>query len=95
MFSLFGCVGQLAYNRFTVPRDLEVESKPGFWRRMSERSFSPVTILSNDEYAEMLREKLLRVDAEIAVIDDKIAALRKEQDADAALSNEKKALTER
>ena len=83
MFSLFGCLGQIATNKFTAPREISVDSKPGFWRRMSEKSYSPVTVLSNEEYAEMLQEKLLRVEAEIAVIDDKIAALKKqERDAD-------------
>lgn len=35
-------------------------------------------VLNNEEYAAMLRERQLKVDVEIAVIDEKIAALRKE-----------------
>lgn len=43
---------------------------------MSERSFSPVTVLTNEEYAEMLRKKQTKLDVEVSIIDDKIAALK-------------------
>jgi hypothetical protein len=33
-------------------------------------------VLSDEEYEDMLREKLLKVDAEIALVDENIAALR-------------------
>ena len=79
MFSIFGCLGQLAHTRFTARPDPDTASKPGFWRRMSEKSFSPVKVMSNEEYADWLREKVLRVDVEISILEDKIAALRKEQ----------------
>lgn len=46
---------------------------------MSERSFSPVTVLTNEQYAEMLREKMLKLDVEISIIEDKIAALESQQ----------------
>lgn len=46
---------------------------------MSERSWTPFRVLSNDEYAEMLREKALKLDVEIAVLDDKIVALKEQQ----------------
>jgi hypothetical protein len=34
-------------------------------------------VLSDEEYEVMLREKLLRVNAELAIIDDKMEKLRK------------------
>ena len=76
MFSLFGFAGQVAYNSFSARRLVGVKEGPGFWRRMAEKSWSPVTVMSNEEYAERLREKMLKVDVEIAIIDDKIEALR-------------------
>ena len=36
-------------------------------------------ILSDEEYEEMLRQKLLRVNAEVSVIEDDIESLRKSQ----------------
>ena len=82
MFSIFGLVGQLGVNAFSerpIPRD-EPVAKPGFWKRMSEKRFSPVKVLSNEEYANMLEEKMLRVDAEIAILEDRIFALRREEE---------------
>ncbi|KAH7037824.1 uncharacterized protein B0I36DRAFT_359464 [Microdochium trichocladiopsis] len=38
--------------------------------------YSPMTRLSDREYADRLEERLLRVDAEIAIIDETIAGLR-------------------
>jgi hypothetical protein len=53
------------------------------WRPSSEPSkgflrskWSPVTYLSDQEYEKILQEKLLRVDAEIAVVDDTIREIR-------------------
>ena len=34
--------------------------------------WSPMKVLSDEEYERMLQEKLLRVEAEIAVLDEKI-----------------------
>lgn len=63
-------------NTMSARRDRQTDAGPGFWRRMSERSFSPVTVLTNEEYAQMLRKKQLKLDVEISIIDDKIAALK-------------------
>jgi hypothetical protein len=49
----------------------------GFWESMT--SIGVVTHLTDEQYAEMLRERLLKVDVEIAVLDDKIAATKKDQ----------------
>lgn len=38
--------------------------------------YSPLTFLSDKEYETILEEKLLRVEAEIAVVDDNIKELR-------------------
>ncbi|KAK4546432.1 hypothetical protein LTR36_002109 [Oleoguttula mirabilis] len=79
MWSLFGCLGQVAYDRYSAaPREPQ-PPKVAFWQRMAEKSWSPVTFMSNGEYADKLREKLFKVDVEIAVLDDKIAALRTQQ----------------
>lgn len=79
MMSLFGCVGQLAANRYNTAGNPDLKPKQGFWRRMSEKPFSPVTVLTNEQYAEMLREKMLKLDVEISIIEDKISALEAQQ----------------
>ncbi|KAK5167675.1 uncharacterized protein LTR77_007374 [Saxophila tyrrhenica] len=85
MFSIFGFAGQMASNNLYKRREAaEHDAKPGFWRRMSDKPWSPVTVMSNEDYAKMLNEKLLRVDAEISIMDDRIAALKKAQEAQAS-----------
>lgn len=86
--SLFGFLGQTAYNKYTARAENPDELKPGFWKRMSEKKFSPVTVLSDEQYAGILQEKLLKVDAEIAIIDDRIAVLREEQPQQGGAVNE-------
>lgn len=46
---------------------------------MAKKSWSPITVMTDAEYADLLRERLVKVEAEIAVIDDKIAELRKQE----------------
>ena len=55
---------------------------------MAQKSWSPVTVMTNEEYATMLREKMLKVDVEIAVLEDKIAALRALQQQEDQLPSE-------
>ena len=79
MFSLFGFLGQIGYNKYNERRDVDEPPKPGFWKRMSEKSWSPVTVMTNDEYTEMLKEKMLKIDVEISILEDRIQALREQQ----------------
>jgi hypothetical protein len=88
MGSLIGFLGQKGFNALDARHteslissssDLESENKTRdpFWRRAMQSKYSPVKHLSDEEYKKVLEDKLLRVDAEIAVLDDDIAALRK------------------
>ncbi|KJX99284.1 hypothetical protein TI39_contig364g00012 [Zymoseptoria brevis] len=77
MFTLFGAGGQHVYNKWTAAPS--AEPKKNFWRRMSDKSWTPFKVLTNEEYAEMLKEKMLKLDVEIAIIDDKIAGLKEQQ----------------
>ena len=90
MWSLFGFAGQGAYSSFSaVPKKVQEGPKVGFWQRMAEKSWSPMTFMTNEEYAVILREKLLKVDVEIAVLDDKLDALRRLQAEDVAVVDPK------
>ncbi|EEP79978.1 conserved hypothetical protein [Uncinocarpus reesii 1704] len=76
-FSLLGYVGQLSYNmvdgwhtqRVTQPKTPLVE-------RIVESKWIPIKSLSDEKYKELLNEKLLGVEVEIALIDDRIKELR-------------------
>jgi hypothetical protein len=46
-------------------------------KRFADARWSPMQHLSDQQYESMLKEKLLQIDAEIALIDDKIEELRK------------------
>lgn len=83
MFSLFGLIGQVVANRVVAQR-LEATSfgladpsrSESFWRRVAESKWAPFKVLSDGEYEVMLGERLLRVNAELAIIDEKIEMLR-------------------
>ncbi|KAK5133307.1 hypothetical protein LTR08_007832 [Meristemomyces frigidus] len=91
MWSLFGFAGQVTSNSImAAPKKVQEGPEVGFWQRMAEKSWSPMTFITNEEYAVMLRETLLKVDVEIAVLDDKLDAVRKLQAEEAAAAVESK-----
>ena len=52
-------------------------SKKGFWEHAFRSEWSPVKRLTHEEYKGMLEEKLLGVEADIALVDEEIESLRK------------------
>lgn len=42
-------------------------------------SIGAVSRLSNEEYAQMLKDRMFKLDVEIALLDDKIAVIKKNQ----------------
>ncbi|KAK1827218.1 hypothetical protein QBC39DRAFT_362273 [Podospora conica] len=76
-FSLWGGAGQLLMNAFGVGTRKESDAKSDEHRGgLLGSKYSPLTFLSDKEYETILEEKLLRVEAEIAVVDDNIKELR-------------------
>lgn len=69
-WSVTGGLGQLVANAVSW----RPSSEPG--RDFLQSKWSPVTYLSDPEYEKILEEKLLRVEAEIAIVDENIKALR-------------------
>lgn len=86
MFSIFGLLGQTIYNSMDAlhTQELQLAAIEGqkadstFWRRVANSKWSPMKVLSDKEYDNMLRERLLRVNAEISLIDENIERLRAE-----------------
>ncbi|KAF2225890.1 hypothetical protein BDZ85DRAFT_192682, partial [Elsinoe ampelina] len=79
MFSIFGASGQGLYNLLdaTNSRTLDEGSeKQGMMEWIAKQKWSPFSILTDAEYENILKEKILKLDVEIALIDDRIGALR-------------------
>ena len=83
MFSLFGAAGQTVYNLADARKSdisggdlVEDDARKNAWLNSK---WSPVKVLSDKEYEDLLREKLLRVNAEIALVDENIVALKAEE----------------
>lgn len=77
MFSLFGFLGQTATNHYDKT-DMPVSEEPqlNFWQRFASLKWMPVTVLKDGEYEDMLRERQLKLEAEIALVDERIEALK-------------------
>lgn len=84
MFSLFGLAGQVLYDSLDSSRTSPQVHESGMISRIAGSKWSPVSVLSDDDYAAKLREKLLKVDVEIGMVDDRIAALQQKADAQSA-----------
>lgn len=86
MFAVFGLAGQFTYNRlddahtqsvlFEAAVAAQAQPLPSFWTRLAANKYIPVKALTNAEYESMLRDRLLAVEAEIALVDEKIERLR-------------------
>ncbi|KAI9795761.1 MAG: hypothetical protein M1833_006854 [Piccolia ochrophora] len=81
MYSLLGLSGQGVYN-YADARHTRWEmggtgegNESSFWRKLADMKWSPVKVLSDDEYRDLLEGKLQRVNAEIALTDENIKKL--------------------
>ncbi|GAM88959.1 hypothetical protein ANO11243_069930 [Dothideomycetidae sp. 11243] len=75
MFSIFGALGQSVYNVLDSRNTAVVEAgaeKQTLTHWVANQKWSPFSILTDDQYENILREKILKVDVEIALIDDRI-----------------------
>ena len=91
MFTLFGSLGQTVFNFLDARHSKQVaidiqaaaEGKtPGrkrFWERVAEMKWIPLTVVSDEDYSNLLQEKLLRIEAEIALVDEEMERLRGEE----------------
>jgi hypothetical protein len=71
-WSLFAGTGQAVTNRISASKSAESRENGGF---LSSK-WSPIKKLSDDEYRELIETKILHVDTDIALIDEKISELR-------------------
>jgi len=78
VFAIVGALGQKIYN-LADSRKQAVNSDIHGRNSWLNSRWSPVKVLSDDEYEKLLQEKLLRVDAEISLLDESIQAVKDEE----------------
>jgi hypothetical protein len=90
MFSLFGWTGQHGYNYLDKRNSQELRDqaalkasgedrpKDNIMTRFAKSKWSPMSVLTDEQYEDLLQEKLLKVEAEIAIIDERIEGFKKE-----------------
>jgi len=74
-----GYLGQNAYNYFDEQHTSSVtdpEPRKPLLKRILQSKYMPVKVLNDEEYEAMLREKMFKVKAEIAILDEDIERLR-------------------
>lgn len=76
MFGIFGMMGQATYNSLRSSGE-ELETQPPYIQRLLNSRWVPLKHLSDEEYVGMLNEKTVRIDAEIAILDERITVLEK------------------
>jgi len=92
MFSLFGFSGQQGYayldgRNEVALRELadakdrgDTQPKDNFVQRFAKSKWSPMSVLSDEEYEEMLRERLLGIEAQIVIVEERIEGVRREEE---------------
>jgi hypothetical protein len=96
MFSLFGWSGQQGYNyldsrnsqelreQAQLRAQGELKPKDNIVQKFAKSKWSPMSVLTDEQYEAMLQEKLLNVEAQIAIIDERIEGVKKQALEDAA-----------
>ncbi|OBT61360.1 hypothetical protein VE03_09322 [Pseudogymnoascus sp. 23342-1-I1] len=80
IFATFGALGQAAYNYADARQGAKEDSNgdaaggKGGWL---DSKWSPVKALSDEEYGRILEERLLKLEAEIALVDESIEEVKK------------------
>ncbi|KAK5997566.1 hypothetical protein PT974_02929 [Cladobotryum mycophilum] len=72
LWGVLGATGQMVVNNINS-REPKVKDENDSWMRSK---WSPLRKITDEEYIDMMEEKILRVDVDIALIDDRIAELR-------------------
>src|SRR3954463_11248040 len=79
MIGLMGFAGQSGYNMFSEAQQSESTPRRSVMQRLTESKWVPLKALSDQQYEEMLQQKLLKIDTELLMIDEKIATLKAEK----------------
>lgn len=72
---LVGIGGQLGYNALSLAEMKERDQRP-LLDRLSDSKWWPLKTLSDEEYEHDLTEKLIAIEAEVSMIDDRLKVLK-------------------
>jgi len=77
IFSTLGFLGQASWNKLEKWQEANIDrpSKP-FLQRLADSKWIPLRSLSDDDFRNLLNEKLLNIETDIAMIDEKIKQLQ-------------------
>ncbi|KAL6712717.1 hypothetical protein ACLMJK_009739 [Lecanora helva] len=91
VWTVFGYAGQRIYNKLDERHSEQVavaaeeatnpakKEERGFWDNIAEMKWSPMKKLSDEEYMGSLREKVLSLDAQIALVDEEMENVKQEE----------------
>jgi len=77
VFGLMGLGGQASYVAFERRAESPTESRP-LLDRLSDSTWWPLKSISDADYERELTEKVIGLEADIAMIDEKVAALKQD-----------------
>jgi hypothetical protein len=80
MIGLVSFAGQAGYNMISPAQQTQSSPRRPIMQQLIESKWVPLRSLSDQQYEEMLQQKLLKVDVEISMIDEKIATLKAAED---------------
>jgi hypothetical protein len=80
MIGLLGFAGQGGYNMVSAAQKSNSIPRRSIMQQLTESKWVPLKTLSDQQYEEILQQKLLKIDVEISLIDENIATLKAAKD---------------
>lgn len=76
MFAIFGAAGQAMYNIADARKTEQGDEKKDIKDSWLNSRWSPMKVLTDEEYKKMMEEKLLKINVELALVDESIEGLK-------------------
>lgn len=89
MFAVFGGAGQALFNKADARKTEQVEEKRDIKDSWLNSKWSPMKVLTDEEYKTMMEEKLLKINVELALVDESIEGLKAMEREDRERTNPK------
>ena len=80
MIGFMGLAGQGGYNMISAAQTSEANPRRSIMQRLTESKWMPLKALSDQQYEEMLQQKIFKIDVEISIIDETITNLKATED---------------
>lgn len=80
MIGFMSLAGQGGYNIISAARTSEANPSRSIIQRLTESKWMPLKALSDQQYEEMLQQKIFKIDVELSMIDERVANLKAAED---------------